>query len=115
MPDRQEELSRRRIEAMQAMLREGGPSYLAHYGLAVEYAKLRQHEPCREHLQAALQLDPGQTGAWKLLGKALSELDRRDEAIDAYTRGIDTARAKGDLQAMKEMQVFLKRLRKRPE
>ncbi len=36
----------------------------------------------------------------------------RDEAIRSYEEGIQAATVKGDVQAAKEMQVFLKRLQK---
>ena len=37
---------------------------------------------------------------------------RNDEAIKAYEEGIRAAEVKGDIQAAKEMAVFLKRLQK---
>ena len=62
------------------------------------------------HLTRAVELDPQYSAAWKILGKALSQSGNEPAAIDAYRRGIDVADAKGDKQAAKEMQVFLKRL-----
>jgi ABC-type Fe3+-hydroxamate transport system substrate-binding protein len=47
-----------------------------------------------------------------VLGRALAEDARADEALDAWTRGIEAARAKGDRQAEKEMTVFVRRLQK---
>ena len=46
------------------------------------------------------------------MGKALAESGESDEAINAYTRGIEVAESRGDKQAAKEMRVFLKRLQK---
>ena len=48
-----------------------------------------------------------------MLGKALEQAERQAEALDAYQRGIDAARSKGDRQAEKEMTVFARRLEKR--
>ncbi|RMD69724.1 MAG: tetratricopeptide repeat protein, partial [Gammaproteobacteria bacterium] len=62
------------------------------------------------HLAQAVARDPGYSAAWKLYGKALSELGRTEEAKEAYRRGIEAAERKGDVQAAKEMRVFLKRL-----
>ena len=45
-----------------------------------------------------------------MLGKALIEAAREREAIAAFTQGITVATAQGDVQAAKEMTVFLKRL-----
>jgi predicted NBD/HSP70 family sugar kinase len=47
-----------------------------------------------------------------MLGKALAEAGRGQEALDAYRDGIAAAAKKGDKQAMKEMQVFARRLAK---
>jgi tetratricopeptide (TPR) repeat protein len=65
-----------------------------------------------EHLRRAITLDPGYSAAWKLYGKALQAADDRDGAIQAYEAGIETAERNGDIQAAKEMKVFLRRLRK---
>jgi hypothetical protein len=39
-------------------------------------------------------------------------MERPDEAVESYLRGIEVAEAKGDIQAAKEMRVFLNRLKK---
>jgi len=45
-----------------------------------------------------------------MLGKALAAAARPAEAQEAYRQGIAAAERKGDVQAAKEMKVFLKRL-----
>jgi hypothetical protein len=42
----------------------------------------------------------------------LQTLGDNEGAIQVYETGIEAARQKGDIQAVKEMQVFLKRLKK---
>lgn len=64
------------------------------------------------HFRAALAFDPHYSAAWKLLGKALVASNDTAGAIDAYRQGITVAGRKGDLQAAKEMQVFLNRLQR---
>lgn len=65
-----------------------------------------------ESAHAALDFNPGYTAAWKTLGKALAAADEGKAAIDAYRQGIAAAEQHGDVQAGKEMKVFLKRLHK---
>ena len=65
-----------------------------------------------EHLQAALKFDPQHSAAWKLLGKACAETGDTEQAIHAYEQGISVAEKRGDIQAAKEMKVFLKRLQR---
>ncbi|OGI49158.1 MAG: hypothetical protein A3B81_07385, partial [Candidatus Muproteobacteria bacterium RIFCSPHIGHO2_02_FULL_65_16] len=80
------------------------------YSLGGEYLKLQQHDKAIEHLRQAVEHDPKYSAAWKLLGKALADAGRNDDAIKAYEDGIKVAEEKGDKQAAKEMTVFLKRL-----
>ena len=61
-------------------------------------------------LRRALEFDPGYSAAWKLLGRALVEAGDPAQARRAWTDGIAAAARAGDVQAQKEMQVFLKRL-----
>ena len=67
------------------------------------------------HFARAVEHDPGYSAAWKQLGHALVESGRPADAARAWATGIETAEAKGDVQAAKEMRVFLKRLHKRGE
>jgi tetratricopeptide (TPR) repeat protein len=100
------------VENLEAMLARGQDSALLRYGLGGEYLKLGQHDRAIEHLRRAVEMDPAYSAAWKLLGQALAGAQRRGEAVEAYERGIRAAEEKGDKQAAKEMEVFLKRLRK---
>lgn len=99
---------------LEAMLARGQDNALLRFSLGSAW--LGQGEPARaaEHLARAVEHDPGYSAAWKLLGKALAATGDTAAAHAAYTRGIEVATAKGDLQAAKEMQVFLKRLQREP-
>ncbi|MNI72488.1 hypothetical protein D3C73_1284350 [compost metagenome] len=55
-------------------------------------------------------LDPDYSAAWKLLGKAWLAGGQPQAAREAWQRGLSVAGSKGDQQARKEMQVFLRRL-----
>ncbi len=66
-----------------------------------------------EQLRAALGFDPNYSAAWKLLGLTLTTIGDLTCAADAFRNGIDTALARGDKQAEKEMRVFLRRLEKK--
>ena len=62
------------------------------------------------HLARAVELNPEYSAAWKIYAKALVAAGREDEAREAYNHGIAAATRNGDIQAAKEMTVFLKRL-----
>jgi Tfp pilus assembly protein PilF len=100
------------IDNLQAMLARGQDGALLRFGLGGEYLKQQRYDEATLHLQKAVELDPNYSAAWKLLGQALSEAGHAPEAIDVYGKGIAAAEKKGDVQAAKEMKVFLKRLQK---
>ncbi|HEX4943197.1 MAG TPA: tetratricopeptide repeat protein [Usitatibacteraceae bacterium] len=97
------------IERFEALLAAGKDGALLRFGLGSEYLKAGDAQRAAMHLREALARDPQYSAAWKLLGKALEGGDRA-AAAEAYRRGITAAESKGDKQAAREMQVFLKRL-----
>ena len=100
------------IDNLETMLRRGQDNALVRYGLGNEYLKLKQLDQAVTHLQKAVELDPTYSAAWKQLGKALAASARTAEAMNAYEAGIRAAEQRGDVQAAKEMRVFLRRLTK---
>lgn len=100
------------IDNLKTMLARGQDSALLRYSLGNEHYKLGEWEPGAEQLARAVELDPGYSAAWKLYGKLLVECGRPDAARQAFERGIAAAEARGDIQAAKEMQVFLRRILK---
>lgn len=100
------------IANFEKLLAAGQDSASLRFGLGNAY--LKADDPARgaEHLRQATELDPDYSAAWKLYAKALALSGQRDQAIQAYERGIDIAQRKGDLQAAKEMAVFLRRLQR---
>ena len=97
---------------LEAMLAGGQDTPLLRFSLGNEYLKTGDWTRAAEHLRAAVARDPAYSAAWKLLGKALASAGDTDAARAAYEQGIRVATAKGDLQAAREMEVFLKRLGK---
>ncbi|MGI9332999.1 MAG: tetratricopeptide repeat protein [Gammaproteobacteria bacterium] len=98
------------IDAFEAMLRQGRDDALLRFGLGNAYLKAGDAAQAVTHLEAALRHDPRFSAAYKLLGKALTDCDRIDEALGAYRNGIEAANERGDVQAAKEMSVFARRL-----
>lgn len=103
------------IERLEKLLAAGKDSPMLRFGLGDAYLKSSDALTAADHLRRAVELDPDYSAAWKLLGKALSECGSEAEAADAFRRGIAVAEEKGDVQAAREMRVFLKRLEKKTE
>jgi Tfp pilus assembly protein PilF len=97
------------LEKLLGTARDGA---LLRYSLGIEYAKAGDHARAVQFLRDALERDARYSAAWKALGRSLEAAGRIEEALEAYRRGIDAAREKGDRQAAKEMTVFRRRLEK---
>ena len=98
---------------LERLLAAGKESALLRFSLGNEHLKVGEAQVAVGHLQRAVELDPEYSAAWKLLGRALGESNRLEEAIQAYDAGIAVAERRGDKQAAKEMSVFARRLRNR--
>lgn len=98
------------IENFEKLLASGTDNAMLRFGLGNAYLNEGKLEEAVRHLARAVAFDPGYSAAWKVYGKALTELGRTSDAMEAYREGIRYAEKKGDIQASKEMKVFLKRL-----
>jgi uncharacterized protein HemY len=97
---------------LELMLERGQDSPLLRYALGQECLKTNDLVTAIDHLRQALDQNPRYSAAWKALGEAHTRAGSVERAADVYERGIAAAREAGDVQAAKEMEVFLKRLRK---
>ena len=94
----------------EAMLAAGKDNALLRFGLGSRYLASGEAARAAEHLRAAVAQDPSYSAAWKLLGKALEASSDPAGAAEAYRSGIAAAEKRGDKQAAREMEVFLRRL-----
>lgn len=95
---------------LERLLASGRDGAMLRYGLGQALLREEQFEAAEQHLREATRQDPAYSAAWKLLGKALEKLGQGDEAEAAWRRGLEAAQVHGDLQSIKEIEVFLKRL-----
>lgn len=99
------------IERLEALLTTQGESALLRFSLG-NACLATSPALAIEHLRRAVALDAEYSAAWKLLGRALVAHGADAQAQTAFAQGIEVAERRGDIQAAKEMRVFLKRLRK---
>lgn len=100
------------LESLEKMLGKGIDNALLRFGLGKGYLDLNEPARAAEHLQRCVEFDPGYSAAWKLLGKAQLAAGDSAAARAAWEQGISAAQGKGDKQAEKEMNVFLRKLEK---
>ncbi len=101
-------------DSLELMLQRGQDSPLLRFSLGGECLKAGDYVAAVDHLRRAVEANPGYSAAWKLLGQAHASAGNPARAATVFEQGIAAAEANGDLQAAKEMRVFLKRLGKVP-
>jgi Tfp pilus assembly protein PilF len=99
-----------RTASLEALLARGPDSAVLRFTLATAYFDRGELDRAILHAEAALALDADYSAAWKLLGKLQAARGETPKAAATYRQGIAVAEARGDLQAAKEMRVFLRRL-----
>ncbi len=103
------------IANLEGLLARGSDAPSLRLALATGYLAAGDAAAAARHAEAAVGLDPEYSAGWKVLGRSLTSAGRADAAIKAYEQGIAVAERRGDRQAAKEMQVFLRRLRQRSQ
>jgi uncharacterized protein HemY len=81
--------------------------------LGSELFKEERYEEARDHLRRAVENKPDYSVAYRMLGRAHYELNEDAEARSVFEKGREVAHENGDLQTVKEIDVFLRRLQKR--
>ncbi|OBU64174.1 hypothetical protein A9K58_17685 [Stenotrophomonas maltophilia] len=99
-----------RVEALERMLATGKDGALLRFGLGKAWLDAGNPVRAATHLGRCVVLDPHYSAAWKLLGKAWLASGQPQAAREAWQRGLSVAGSRGDQQARREMQVFLRRL-----
>ncbi|WMW57123.1 tetratricopeptide repeat protein [Agrobacterium pusense] len=101
------------ITKLMKMLEDGRDSPLLRFSIAKALAAAGQFKNAAYHLQAAIRQDPDYSAAWAELGECRARLGDNDGAITAWVEGMSVAVGRGDIQARRQMEVRLRRLRSR--
>ena len=83
------------------------------YSLGNELFKEKKYLEAREYLYRAVENKPDYSVAYRTLGRTLYELREDAEARRAFAEGRKVAESNGDLQTIKEIDVFVRRLERR--
>lgn len=81
--------------------------------LGIELFKEKNYREAQEHLARAVENKPDYSVAYRTLGRSHYELNEFAEARRVFDTGRDVAEQNGDLQTVKEIDVFMSRLEKR--
>lgn len=102
-----------RVEMFSKLLERDPDNPMVLYSLGSELFKEEHYVEARDRLREAVENKPDYSVAYRTLGRALYELEEDEEALQVFEEGRNIAQRNGDLQTVKEIDVFTKRLRKR--
>ena len=88
-------MSNSKIETLKALVEKNPNNPLGRYGLANEYLKLEMYDEAINEINAYLKLKDDEGAVYRILGEALLKLGRKEEAKEAYRKGIETAHRHG--------------------
>lgn len=97
------------IARFQGLLEAGQDSAMLRLALANALLGAQRPEEAITHLRAAVAQDAEYSAAWKLLIKTVLGQGEYQEVLQLCESGLAVARAKKDMQAVKEMEVYAKR------
>ena len=102
-----------RADMFRKLLEKDPDNPMILYSLGIELFKEGRYPEAREHLQRAIENKPDYSVAYRMLGRTHYELHENVEARSIFAKGKEVAQENGDLQTVREIDVFLRRLDRR--
>ncbi len=102
-----------RSETFRKLLEKNPDNPMILCSLGIELFKEGRYAEARDHLRRAVEEKPDYSVAYRTLGRAHFELQEDAEARRVFERGREVAEENGDLQTVREIDVFTRRLDKR--
>lgn len=115
MLKRQMDMESSRTDMFRKLLEKDPENPMVLCSLGIELFKEGDYQEARDHLSRAIENKPDYSVAYRMLGRAQYELHEDAEARQTFETGREVARQNGDLQTVKEIDVFMRRLEKRAE
>lgn len=93
----------KRLELLLQMLEQNPRDSFMLFALAKEHERLGDPAEALAFYERLQEADPGYVGLYYHLGKLFETLDRSEEALSTYRRGMEVARTAGDAHALGEL------------
>jgi len=94
-----------RIEKLKEFLKTSPDDCFLNHALGLEYIKAGDDNDARELFEKNLLHDPAYIATYYHLGKLLERQGDQDKAINTYERGMQQAKAAGDMHSYNELQA----------
>jgi len=92
-----------RLQQLTAFLQENPEDPFLKYAIATEYLKLGNTAEALRYYEDLKENHPAYVGTYYHLGKLYEVLDRKEEAIAVYEKGMEVANVKRDRHALSEL------------
>ena len=99
-----------RIEILQGFLKENPNDSFSRYALALEYAKLGQHETAVQEFENVKKNDPDYVATYFQLGQLYQKMGQTHEAEKTFRTGITVATKLGEDHTRSELEGALEAL-----
>lgn len=99
-----------RIEQFRKMAEADPDNELGHFSLGKAYLDAGMTAPAIQSLQRVVEMNPNIAKVYQLLASALLKENRKPEAIERLTKGVEIATARGDMMPKNEMVKMLTEL-----
>ena len=94
-----------RMVRLKAFLKESPDDSFLKHALALEYIKIGNDEEAKTMFESNLHKDEDYVATYYHLGKLLERAGAQREAIDIYEKGMQVAKAAGDMHSYNELQA----------
>jgi len=94
-----------RLQQLTAFLQENPEDPFLKYAIATEYLKLGNTAEALRYYEDLKENHPAYVGTYYHLGKLYEVLDRKEEAIAVYEKGMEVANVKRDRHALSELKA----------
>lgn len=99
-----------RREIFKKMLEKDPDDAFSRYALAMEEAKVGNHEVALKNYAEVVRRDPKYVPAYQMAGQLLMEKEEFDDARDWFEKGVAVAESTGNKKALGEMEDLLNEL-----
>ncbi len=96
-----------RLEELKALVEKNPTNPLCRYGLAMEYFNLGMYKEAVYEIKAYLTLKDDEGAAYRILANSLLQLGMKEEAKEAYRKGIESAMRYGHQDMVEEFEEAL--------
>lgn len=94
-----------RIERLKTFLKDSPNDSFLRHALALEYIKIGNEVEAKQMFQSNLAADEAYVATYYHLGKLLERIGAQQDAITIYEKGMQVAKAAGDMHSYSELQA----------